>query len=594
MAGRETGVVRKRLLGDPDLAIRYIGPARTLLGILKNDMAFNRLDQGLRRATIPIEEVIESGPIRRPSSEAGSTDTGRNDRLLNPQGTSGEEERTERRTRGHVHLYAMSNHGQDEVWIDARAVTVVEKTVKGGLEYSPYLWVGVRAESGGDGWFEDSACVDELSGQMFCLGLGGGDYAYNILLITGKGETLNVPLMLNVWEPLPEGDPIENTIASNRYYYTSPAESDYPLKPPNQMTIGTFDLEYDADDNPVYQYLPDDRVTFTDNNLYCIGGPWAWDPAEEPELWEQVIVLDPEDQEKEWTSTFSYKTITETIPATAVNGPVKWKLKGKVLPGDYLINVSFDGPNCNAYCTENIPGPVNVLVEVRLGQPPGRIMKKRFTFTIAAARSPMRAHVPYGYDGGNPHDINWIPGAIVANVALGTVGYDPDLVPRGLGGGAPLDLTCERGEVTLGSTFAEACAGPGYDQFCVPPLSAVTYDVELRPASPGPGTEERRRKRLWGYTGDACEGNVINMVTNSGYSYASTCDGLPLEWTAWFPNPQSSEFWDAQTGAPPSADAAWPSGYTYINDFRADQCRPCGMGAAEWQGIISSGNWCLV
>ena len=98
-----------------------------------------------------------------------------------------------------MHLYAMSNHGQDEAWIDARAVTVVEKTVKGGLEYIPYLWVGVRAVSGGDGWFNDDVCTDELPGNMFCLGLGTDGYAYKIMLVTERLETLNLRLMLGTY-----------------------------------------------------------------------------------------------------------------------------------------------------------------------------------------------------------------------------------------------------------------------------------------------------------------------------------------------------------------------------------------------------------
>jgi hypothetical protein len=560
--GRYTYEIRKRISGDPAIASRFIGPARLLLGQLKEDMAYNSLQQGERHAVIPIEE---------------------------PQVT------------GKVLLSAISVHGQDEVRIDARDVVIREPEL-----YFPYLWVGVRAVSGGDGWFEDFACIDELSGGMFCLALdGGGGYAYNILLINGKGDTFNPKLNLNVWEPLGDGDPIKNTVASNRGYYAgdSVSAAKYPLQQPNFMAIGTFHYEYDADSNPLYQYLPDHRVSFTDNNLYCLGGPWAWDPTsteQNPKLWEQVVVLDPEDKEKEWASTFAYKTVVETIPAGPVGEKVKWKLPGKVLGGDYLINVSFYGPNCNAYCPDNIPGPVDILIEVRLGKPPGRTIKKQFTFTIQAARGEPRANVPYGYDAGhgllNPYDINWFPGAIRANVALGTVSYDPEIVPRGLGGGEPCDLVCERGAVTRGSRFAEACSNPHFfDQFCTSP--AATFEQEREDFGTFPfdlHVRVRKRKSAWGNEG-------LNMVTTSGVTYTAISGGYKFPWTEWVVDPPHDYDWDGAaegphiaTGPADDSDLAWPADYEYINDFRADQCRPCGRGAAEWQEIIASGDYCFI
>lgn len=48
---RETGPVRKDLTGDE--AAPYVGPARTLLGKLKNDMEFNKLLQGQRTQDLP-------------------------------------------------------------------------------------------------------------------------------------------------------------------------------------------------------------------------------------------------------------------------------------------------------------------------------------------------------------------------------------------------------------------------------------------------------------------------------------------------------------------------------------------------------------
>lgn len=48
---RETGPARKDLTGDD--AAAYVGPARTLLGKLKNDMSFNNLSQGQRTQDMP-------------------------------------------------------------------------------------------------------------------------------------------------------------------------------------------------------------------------------------------------------------------------------------------------------------------------------------------------------------------------------------------------------------------------------------------------------------------------------------------------------------------------------------------------------------
>jgi hypothetical protein len=124
--GKDTGPVRKRFFGNPEIAQRFMGPARTLLGQLKADMAFNRLPQGLRRAVIPINQRVEIGPEL---SQEGNVDIAR--RFVQMLGT--------------VVIVAYSSHGQSEVLIDARALTTAEvvaevKVPKGG--YVPYLFVG--------------------------------------------------------------------------------------------------------------------------------------------------------------------------------------------------------------------------------------------------------------------------------------------------------------------------------------------------------------------------------------------------------------------------------------------------------------------
>lgn len=52
MAGRETGVIRSGYAGDVDAAKQYTGIARTQLGILKNLMSFNNLQQLSRTVTL--------------------------------------------------------------------------------------------------------------------------------------------------------------------------------------------------------------------------------------------------------------------------------------------------------------------------------------------------------------------------------------------------------------------------------------------------------------------------------------------------------------------------------------------------------------
>lgn len=54
---RETGVVRKELNGDE--AAPYIGAARTMLGIVKNQLSFNGLAQGKGTRTFPDGTIIE-------------------------------------------------------------------------------------------------------------------------------------------------------------------------------------------------------------------------------------------------------------------------------------------------------------------------------------------------------------------------------------------------------------------------------------------------------------------------------------------------------------------------------------------------------
>ena len=404
MAGRETGVVRKRLLGDPELAIRYIGPARTLLGILKNDMAFNRLDQGLRRATIPIEEVIESGPIRRPSSEAGSTDTGRNDRLLNPQGTSGEEERTERRTRGHVHLYAMSNHGQDEVWIDARAVTVEEKTVKGGLEYIPYLWVGMATEGGGNSpSFTSSGNRNDMFRQIG----------------------------LHVFEPLTDEELAQVRGSEDHddgyHFYAGTMEARTVLE------LGG-DMQQFGHDMPASTTSPN-RINHSDDKLYYMGpgvaGKLAPDrESDDARLWQQAVCLDPDDPKKTITHTGPYMYGNYTYGGYPLGG-VEWQMKGKVRPGKYLVksNAWFEF-NC-----QEVAGPdFTAVIKVIVGKAPGRVTTTtvevpfaqnmwsyypRDIYPQADGGSPAGPY--YDFPGPNPHGPSWWQGGIEVDVQIGTI-----------------------------------------------------------------------------------------------------------------------------------------------------------------------------
>lgn len=124
MAGKDTGEVRKRFFGNPEIAQRFMGPARLLLGQLKEDMAFNSLQQGVRRAVIRINQRIEIGPEL--SKEGDADITRRFVQLL-----------------GSVAIVATSSHGQSEVWIDATAVNtteVVERKVPEG-RYEPSLLV---------------------------------------------------------------------------------------------------------------------------------------------------------------------------------------------------------------------------------------------------------------------------------------------------------------------------------------------------------------------------------------------------------------------------------------------------------------------
>ena len=123
MAGKDTGEVRKRFFGNPEIAQRFMGPARLLLGQLKEDMAFNSLQQGVRRAVIRVNQRIEIGPEL---SKEGNVDIAR--RFVQILGT--------------VAIVAYSSHGQSEVLIDARAIhtteVVAEPKSKEGL-YLPYV-----------------------------------------------------------------------------------------------------------------------------------------------------------------------------------------------------------------------------------------------------------------------------------------------------------------------------------------------------------------------------------------------------------------------------------------------------------------------
>lgn len=114
---RETGPVRKELIGDD--AAPYMGAARTVLGQLKNDMAFNELAQGQRTRRLPDGTVIEV------SSRFGQDE---------------------------VHIFTPT---PVPVTIDVE--TIEQKTSIKPLDENvvevdssyPYLWVGARIVSGG-------------------------------------------------------------------------------------------------------------------------------------------------------------------------------------------------------------------------------------------------------------------------------------------------------------------------------------------------------------------------------------------------------------------------------------------------------------
>lgn len=409
-AGREDSTdFRKRFLGDPELAARYLGPARTLLGQLKNDMAFHALDQGMRRALIPIDERSESGPFRRPTAEgAGIPDTGHNDWLLNPTGASGGEgieERTERRITGNVHLYAMSNHGIDEVWVDARSVTTIEeKKIPGaGLEYFPYLWVGIATEGGGNSPSFRGADRNDMFRQVG----------------------------LHVFEPLTDAE-LAQVLGSEDHqdgfhFYAGTARA------LNTLSLGDNPGGF-GNDMPAAISGPNE-INFSDDKLYYmpfgVAGSLAPDrESENARLWQQAVCLDPEDKKK---------TLSQTGPVMYGNytyagyplGSVEWQEKGKVRPGKYLIKA-------NAFyeftCQEMAGPDFDVIIKVIVGKAPGRIstVEIRVPFTERMWSWYDRDIYPqgdagtpegpfYDFPGPNPHGPSWWQGGIEVDVQLGLI-----------------------------------------------------------------------------------------------------------------------------------------------------------------------------
>ena len=87
-------------------------------------------------ANIPEPVTAETEDLREFLAECAAAIPECVARLPRPEGHGFERQAEHRhrdravyfRDQGNVHLYAMSSHGQDEVWIDARSVTTIEET----------------------------------------------------------------------------------------------------------------------------------------------------------------------------------------------------------------------------------------------------------------------------------------------------------------------------------------------------------------------------------------------------------------------------------------------------------------------------------
>ncbi len=394
----ETGEVRKLFTGPPEVTATLVHRARVLLGILKNDMAFNSLPFGQRTERVPVNQSLLQ-----------YTDSG--------------ERKTEVRAEGIAIVTAGSISGQDWIAIDASAVTIITIPQPAG-EYIPYLWVGLRTESA-RGPFTDCTAED-----------------YN-------------SAMLHVFEPVTDAELADIKASPNEELGFNHMASS--TRYGNRLFIG-IDSNGNFYDSFIKEVLFSELkkpldVYYSDNNLYQVGHGVAslLSPGYPDTLWQKAVILDPGDLPKTITETGPYEHHNERFGPHAVPSPQEWQLRGRVLGGQYIVKVQMYGQDvwgaADPVTYGGVVGPEqDVILKVIVGKAPGRVEEAeyRIPFDKYQWSAFGRDTDPGGYfaqvppepeqyaTGPNPHGRSWWQGAFKVDVENGHIQLikDEETVPE--------------------------------------------------------------------------------------------------------------------------------------------------------------------
>ncbi len=209
-----------------------------------------------------------------------------------------------------------------------------------------------------------------------------------------------------------------------------------------------------------------------DANARAVEGAWP--------LWDAVVVMDP----KPGLQPGDGRNRVRDVDGRPIIG--------QTINGQYVIKVGLRATAC-------INGPFEIDLEVRVGKAPN-MRRRRERLTITRGSNLIQLVKPFGWNfanidlnpepeyfrisAENSHQANWWPGAVLADVANGTLSTEPYLLPaRGFGG-------VYAGDIAYPCTEAE-------------PMRFETYIFMVEPWSSGwlreeDGTELWDRAIAWG------------------------------------------------------------------------------------------------
>lgn len=225
-------------------------------------------------------------------------------------------------------------------------------------------------------------------------------------------------------------------------------------------------------------FLGTPAVHFTDHGMYHLAGPFAWDqkfPLDTPpddipddNIWEQVVILDPDDAKKTFDVSRPYSTIAGRVAGGCIidDPPEDWSLKGKVQGGNYVAKIDVFTEVCCGNPptftplakTFEVGMEAVVEFEIRLGKQlgfslrtgtiePGRTLTVRGKFVVNGASNVFRSLLPYGFYnlfGGSPDlrpdaetstlsgpcnpnsDDNWVRDGLKINILGGSITREPE------------------------------------------------------------------------------------------------------------------------------------------------------------------------